>query len=148
MQLSQLPQLLEVEARAHEFPWSEAMFRDCLLHGYACWTMLDEAGTVLGYAIFSMAAGECQILNLCVDPQHQRQGIARALLDHLLMMARAARINPVLLEVRVSNTAARALYRSAGFQQIGLRKQYYPAREGREDALVLALELQYGKGDA
>lgn len=149
MEAAHLPQVVEVESRAYEFPWSEQLLAECLTHGYASWVML-EGERVLGYAIFSMAAGECQILNLCVDPPYRRQGIARKLLDHTLRVARAARLNPVLLEVRRSNEAAQRLYHAAGFRQIGLRKKYYPARDGREDAFVLSLELTYepGEGDA
>lgn len=141
MELWQLPQVMEVETRAYEFPWSERHFRDCIAVGYAAWVLLDAAGAVLGYALMSMAAGEAQVLNLCVDPPHQRRGHGRRLMDHLLRIAQAAGCELMLLEVRESNQPALRLYEAYGFRPIGLRKGYYRAARGREHALVLSLAL-------
>ena len=136
-----LDQVLAIERQCYEFPWSEAIFNDCLRVGYSAWVVSDARGHVLAYALMSMAAGEAHVLNICVAPEQQRQGLARFLLRHLLMVARAASVELLLLEVRVSNVAAQALYSQSGFRTLGLRKAYYPARGGREDAIVLGLDL-------
>jgi [ribosomal protein S18]-alanine N-acetyltransferase len=96
---------------------------------------------VLAYAVMSMAAGEAHVLNLCVAPAQRRRGLAQFLLRHLTMIARAASVNLVLLEVRRSNAAAQALYAGFGFRPLGERRGYYPARDGREDAVILGLDL-------
>jgi ribosomal-protein-alanine N-acetyltransferase len=138
---SQLGEVLDIERRAYDFPWTEGIFRDCLKAGYSAWALQDRSGRLLAYAFMTMAVGETHILNLAVDPQTRRQGIARFLLEHVLQLARAAHCTIVLLEVRRSNKAAIRLYQGAGFQQIGTRRGYYPGLEQREDAFVLALEL-------
>lgn len=136
-----LEQVLAIERQCYEFPWSETIFKDCLRVGYSAWVVCDARGGVLAYALMSMAAGEAHVLNICAAPAQQRQGLARFLLRHLLMVARAASVELMLLEVRVSNVAAQALYTQFGFKTLGLRKAYYPARGGREDAIVLGLDL-------
>ena len=141
MRVDELPRILEIERRAYPFPWTEGIFRDCLKVGYSAWVLQSTAGDILGYALMSMAVGEAHILNLCIDPESQRQGLGRFLLDHLLRIARSANMALVLLEVRRSNAPARRLYEGAGFSTFGVRKGYYPAHDGREDALVLGLDL-------
>ncbi|MBS0575344.1 MAG: ribosomal protein S18-alanine N-acetyltransferase [Proteobacteria bacterium] len=135
-----LPALLNIENAAYEFPWSEGIFRDCLAAGYDCW-VLEDGGELLGYGVLSAAAGEAHILNVCVAPSHQGRGLGRLLVRRLLDLARWHRATQVFLEVRPSNPNAIALYLSEGFNEIGQRKGYYPARVGREDALVMAVEL-------
>jgi len=88
-----------------------------------------------------MAVDEAHVLNLCIDPSSQRLGLGRMLLEHMIMLARAANATIVLLEVRKSNKSAIQLYESQGFQRLGLRKGYYPADGGREDALVLGFDI-------
>jgi ribosomal-protein-alanine N-acetyltransferase len=136
--------VMEIEQRAYEFPWSIGNFKDCLRSGYYC--CVCHKGTHLnaspiGYGVMSMIAGEAQILNICIDPQMQGQGLGRRLLQHLIAEAGRKSADTIFLEVRSSNEAAFALYESAGFNEIGQRHGYYPARDGREDALVLALAL-------
>jgi ribosomal-protein-alanine N-acetyltransferase len=141
MHSSGLEPVLEIEQRAYPFPWSEGIFRDCLKAGYSGWLLDDGNGLVCGYALMSMAVDEAHVLNLCVDPSCQGRGLGRMLLDHLITLARAANATIVLLEVRKSNKAAIHLYESHGFQRLGLRKGYYPAEGGREDALVLGYDI-------
>ena len=95
---------------------------------------------VVGYSLLSIAVGEAHILNISVDPAEQKQGIGRKMLEHLIEHARG-RAKTIFLEVRPSNTHAIALYEDVGFNEIGIRKGYYPAENGREDAIMLALEL-------
>jgi ribosomal-protein-alanine N-acetyltransferase len=141
MHPSHLPQVLDIERRAYPFPWTEGIFHDCLKVGYSAWVVTNNIGDVLAYGFMSMAVGEAHILNLCVAPEAQRQGLARFLMEHLLGIARAANITLMLLEVRKSNRAAQKLYEGFGFTRMGVRKAYYPARGTREDAYVLGLEM-------
>lgn len=138
---SQLEEVMDIEGRAYEFPWSEGIFRDCIKAGYSSWVVNERGGPLVAYAVMTMAVGEAHILNLAVDPQRRRQGLGRLVLAHLLMVARAANSTIVLLEVRRSNKAALRLYQAYGFQQIGTRRGYYPGHDQREDAFVLALDL-------
>jgi len=132
--------VLGVEGRAYRFPWSRAIFSDCLIGGYFA-NVLECEGTVIGYSILSVAAAEAHILNLCVDPEYQRRGLGRQLLEHLLDYTRDIGIERIFLEVRPSNEPALQLYASAGFARLGLRKSYYRAIDGREDAIVLVKEM-------
>lgn len=136
-----LAEILEIERRAYEFPWTEGIFRDCLRVGYSAWLVTQAGGEILAYAVMSMAVGEAHILNLCVEPAHHHQGLGRFLLTHLTRLARSAGMEILLLEVRKSNVAAFSLYEKAGFRKLGVRKGYYPAADGREDALLLGKNL-------
>ena len=131
-----LAQIAAIEARAYEFPWTLGIFADCVRTGYCCWSSSLNA-RVIGYGIMAVAADEAHILNLCVDPVAQRRGYAQQMLEHLLGVAQRHCATIVFLEVRPSNHAARALYTRNGFDQIAVRRGYYPAARGREDALVL-----------
>ncbi|HET6631908.1 MAG TPA: ribosomal protein S18-alanine N-acetyltransferase [Rhodanobacteraceae bacterium] len=140
MQRSELQAVMQVETSAYEFPWTLGIFRDCINSGYECW-VLDDGRQLLGHGVMSIAAGEAHLLNLCVAPAAQHQGHGRHLLRRLIDIARWQGAERVFLEVRPSNPAALALYDQAGFNEIGVRRGYYPARQGREDAIVMALEL-------
>jgi ribosomal-protein-alanine N-acetyltransferase len=140
MQPADLKAVAVVERAAYQYPWSLGIFRDCLLAGYYC-LVLEVGGTVTGYGIMSIAAGEAHLLNLCVHPDAQRLGYGRRLLNTLLLKASDAQADKVFLEVRPSNEVALLLYRSAGFEQVGIRPSYYQADNGREDAVILAATL-------
>jgi ribosomal-protein-alanine N-acetyltransferase len=139
-----LPEVAIIERRSYAFPWSENIFRDCLRVGYTC-RALDLAGQIIGYGVMSLGAGEAHVLNVCVRDEFRSRGFGRRLLEHLLERAAAAGVYEAFLEVRPSNTAAIRLYQRLGFEQIGIRRGYYQAVEGREDAIVLKLELRGGK---
>ena len=135
-----LAMVSDIERRSYEFPWSHGVFRDCLLAGYQCFSLVrDDA--VAGYGVLSVAAGEAHILNICVDPAFRSYGYGEKLLDEMLFRARAASVREVFLEVRPSNERALQLYRKKGFHQVANRPAYYQANEGREDAAVLAKKL-------
>ena len=140
MREDDLDAVMEVERRAYPFPWTRGIFRDCLRAGYPAWLM-ERDGAIIAYAVLSIAAGEAHILNLCTAPDVQREGHGRRMLRALLQVARGHRAERVFLEVRPSNAAAIALYHDEGFNEIGRRPRYYPAIGGREDAIVMALEL-------
>lgn len=140
MTQADLSAVANIEAAAYEFPWSRGIFRSCLDNGHHCW-VLECGGAVIGYGVLSVGAGEAHILNVCVTPLQQGRGHGALLLRRLLEMARWHRAERVFLEVRPSNELAHAMYRRAGFNEIGRRPGYYPARRGREDAIVMAMEL-------
>lgn len=140
MREADLPAVMAIEQRAYAFPWTQGVFRDCLLANHPSWVLV-EGGHIIGYAVLSVAADEAHVLNLCTSPDMQGRGHGRRLLRALLQLARGRGAHRVFLEVRPSNAPAIALYHDEGFNEIGRRPRYYPARDGREDALVMALEL-------
>ncbi|WMJ67763.1 ribosomal protein S18-alanine N-acetyltransferase [Stenotrophomonas sp. 24(2023)] len=132
--------VMAIEVRGYPFPWTRGIFVDCLRAGYPGLAM-ERDGLLVGYGVISLAADEAHVLNVCIDPLVQSRGLGRQLLRALVALARARGAQRVFLEVRPSNTPAVALYHSEGFNEIGRRPRYYPAAEGREDALVMAIEL-------
>lgn len=135
-----LDAVMAVETRAYEYPWTAGIFRDCLRVGYCCWCY-ELDGIIQGYGVMSVAAGESHILNITVRPESQRQGVGFKLMRHFLNLARRHGADLVMLEVRPSNTRAIRLYEKLGFNEMGRRRNYYPAQEGREDALLLGMSL-------
>ena len=131
-----VPVVVAIERAAYQFPWSEGIFRDCLRVGYVC-RVVEMGGELVGYGIMSIGAGEAHVLNVCIRDDHRGRGLARKILLYLLDRARIAGMCEAFLEVRPSNTAAARLYHSLGFEQVGIRRGYYQATGGREDAAVL-----------
>lgn len=140
MSREDLAEVMAIETRAYPFSWTPAIMRDCMLAGYECWVLAD-AQRIIGYGVLSIAAGEAHLLNLCVEPAEQSRGHGRRMLRRMLDVARWHGVERVFLEVRASNQSAAALYHSEGFHEIGQRPNYYPSHGGREDALVMAMEL-------
>jgi len=140
MRWEDLPRVMEVETVAYEFPWTEGIFRDCMRVGYYC-VVCELDDEVVGHGIMSLGVGECHLLNICIHPDYQQQGLGSSLISYLLDVARWKKARIAFLEVRVSNLGAHNLYTKLGFSEIGLRKNYYPGPQGREDALILTLEL-------
>jgi ribosomal-protein-alanine N-acetyltransferase len=140
MREDDLARVMRIEVRAYPFPWTVGIFRDCLRAAYPAWVLVEGA-RIFGYGVMSVAAGEAHVLNICIDPDDQGRGHGRRLLRTLLQAARGHGAQRVFLEVRPSNPGAIALYHDEGFNEIGRRPRYYPAHEGREDAIVMAKEL-------
>lgn len=140
MREADINRVMQIELAVYPFPWTKGILRDCLRVGYDCWVATRHE-LVLGYGVLSVAAGESHILNLAVAREFQSEGIGRQLLRHLMDTARIKAAEVILLEVRPSNHAAVSLYESTGFNEIGCRKNYYPAASGKEDALLLACQL-------
>ena len=135
-----LPQVMDVEIRAYPWPWTEGMFLESLRNGHLCHVgMVGEK--VRSYCVAFVAVQECHILNICVDPETQRKGCGKQMSGHSLQAAKDLGAEQAFLEVRPRNSAAIALYENEGFVQVGVRKNYYPAGEQREDAWVYRLEL-------
>lgn len=135
-----LATVMAIERRAYTYPWSRGIFVDCLRVPYVC-EILEQAGRIAGYAVMSLGGDEAHLLNLCLDEAARGHGLANFLLEHLMRRATGEGVRVVYLEVRPSNVQAIKLYRRAGFVRIGVRRNYYRAAEGREDALVLARSL-------
>lgn len=135
-----LDAVMAVEVNAYPFPWTRGIFRDCLEAGYAMW-LQERQGSLVGYGVLSIAADEAHILNLCTAPGNEGQGLGQRMLQVLLKAARGHGAQRVFLEVRPSNTRAIELYEHSGFNEIGRRPRYYPTHTGREDAIVMAMEL-------
>ena len=135
-----LDTVMDIESQAYDFPWTQGIFRDCLRVGYCCWCYEND-GLIQGYGVMTVAAGESHILNITVRPESQRQGIGGKLMKHFLQLARRHNADIAMLEVRPSNTSALRLYEKLGFNEISVRRNYYPSDNGREDALLLALSL-------
>ncbi len=133
--------VLAIERQVQVSPWTRKIFQDCLKAGYYA-TVGQQQTQVAAYALMSMAVGEAHILNFAVHPEKQRQGLGRDLLAHLLEVAHAEQTQQIFLEVRASNVAAQALYEQLGFNALAVRQRYYPCPQGREDAIIMARELQ------
>lgn len=141
MRADDLPQILAIEARAYPFPWPQEYFTRCLSNdGFYTW-VLEEGGEILGYGVMAVYTTKVHILNLCVRPEQQGKGLGTHILTHMLDRARQRGAQVALLEVRPSNQPARNLYTTLGFTRAGVRRGYYPAKQGREDALILARRL-------
>jgi ribosomal-protein-alanine N-acetyltransferase len=140
LQWGDLDRVMEIELSAYPFPWTRGIFGDCLRVGYDCWG-LQVGESLAGYSVQTSAAGENHLLNLCVEPGRQRQGFGRLLLDNAIRIARLQACECIFLEVRPSNAAGFALYEGRGFSVVGRRRNYYSASDGKEDALVMRLDL-------
>ena len=136
-----LDDVMRVELAMYPFPWTRRIFEDCLRVGYRC-HVGEVEGVFAGYGIMSTGAGEAHVLNLCVAEEFQRRGLGREILRVLLAEADMLNVSDVFLEVRPSNTGAIALYEQMGFNQVGVRKHYYPTENGREDAIIFAASLR------
>jgi len=140
MREDDLDEVMRIEQQAYPFPWTAGIFRDCLRAAYPA-RVLHAGDDLIGYGVLSIAADEAHILNVCIDPREQGRGHGRRLLRGLVSIARGQGAQRIFLEVRPSNLHAIALYHDEGFNEIGRRPRYYPAHEGREDAIVMAMEL-------
>jgi len=140
MILDDVPGIMAIEEQIYEYPWTEGIFSDCIRVGYFGW-VYEVENIIQAYGLISIAANEAHILNLCVAPAFQGQGLGKKMLYKLLDTAETYKVQSVFLEVRVSNDVAISLYDNMGFNQLGVRKDYYPDKNGKEDALVFGKEL-------
>jgi ribosomal-protein-alanine N-acetyltransferase len=140
MHASDLEQVVAVEQTIYSHPWSLGNFRDSLQAGYSCWIM-EHAGRPIAYGVLMIGVREAHLLNLSVAKDWQRQGMGRRMLLHFLDLARQCDAQTLMLEVRPSNVAARALYADMGFRELSVRRGYYPAEHGRENAILMSMRL-------
>lgn len=136
-----LDRVMEIENSAYAFPWTRGIFEDCLRVSYVC-QGLDMGNTLVGYSVQSQAAGECHLLNICIDPAWQGRGLGSLLLEQCTRLARSGCCNSMFLEVRPSNRAGISLYHNRGFHIVGERPEYYRATNGRESAIIMFLDLE------
>jgi [ribosomal protein S18]-alanine N-acetyltransferase len=129
-----------IETAIYTHPWTHGNFLDSVRAGYDC-RVMEVAGELVGYGVQMIGVRESHLLNLSIAEKWQGNGYGRTLLMHFLDVARQSDVLQILLEVRRSNEVGRRLYASAGFQEIALRRGYYPAAHGREDAILLVLIL-------
>ncbi len=149
MELKDLDQVLAIEQASHAFPWTRGHFQDALSAGYWSYVLweLDEAHhpqKMLGYLVLMTVLDELHLLNITIDPSYRRRGLAQKSLQMMDDVARQENISTVFLEVRESNLPARALYEQIGFEALAVRKDYYPAKDGREHAVVMKKNLALG----
>lgn len=135
-----IDRIILIERAAYPYPWTRGNFHDCLASGYSCW-VIEAAGEVVGYSIMMAGAGEGHVLNCCVAPDWQGRGLGRLAMQRMIAGAPEYGVECLFLEVRPSNGRAIALYESLSFETVGLRRHYYPADQGREDAIVMRLCL-------
>lgn len=140
MRMGDVDWVSRCEAQICRFPWTHANFADSLSAGYSGWLLLCD-GEPAGYAVMMQVLDEAHLLTIGVSTQLQGQGLGAWILEFILETAKRQGASQIFLEVRPSNAVALSLYRKAGFLSIGRRKGYYPAAEGREDALVLRRAL-------
>ena len=133
--------VLALEQQVHTHPWTRGMFNDALASGYIC-KIYESAGEMVGYAVLMPALDEVHLLDIGIASASQRKGFGGKLLNIIKELCIDARFERIILEVRRSNLAANALYHKAGFSEIGVRRGYYPAVHGREDAIVMEYKLQ------
>jgi ribosomal-protein-alanine N-acetyltransferase len=142
MQNSDLDAVYAIEQSAYEFPWARNIFEQTIKSNkYA--VVMESNQRIVGYGVVSYVVGEAELLNLCIDPVQQGKGQGVALLEHLVDNATESGNKDMYLEVRESNASALHIYEKSGFNEIGRRKNYYPAKTGREDAVLMALPLAF-----
>lgn len=140
MQMRDLDAIMRIEPTIYSHPWTRGNFSDSLKSGYSAWNMLigDE---IIGYALMMMVLDEAHLLNISIAKAYQKQGFGQMLLEKMLAIAKQHQANDMFLEVRASNVAAISLYEKMGFNEMSIRRHYYPAHTGREDAVLMGLAL-------
>ncbi|EAT11736.1 ribosomal protein S18-alanine N-acetyltransferase [Bermanella marisrubri] len=140
MEINDIDVVINIEHQGYSFPWSRSLFEQAI-HSNKYAAVIEYKNKICGYAVLSYVVGEAELLNICVDPKERGQGLAQTLLKHLMDEAKKAENHEMFLEVRPSNDAAIHIYQKHGFNEIGRRKDYYPTKGGREDALLMAAVL-------
>ena len=140
MSASDLDAVMAIERVNFSYPWTEGNFKDSMSSGYICLVM-EQADQVVGYAVLMMVLDEAHLLNISVDKTYQGKGWGRYLLLHMMDVGRGKGGLNMFLEVRPSNHSALGLYESMGFNEMGIRPGYYPAHNGREDAVLMGMAL-------
>ncbi|MBX9676606.1 MAG: ribosomal-protein-alanine N-acetyltransferase [Methylotenera sp.] len=140
MQMTDLDAVMAIEPTIYTHPWTRGNFSDSLNSGYSAWVFVTNQ-KIIGYALLMMVLDEAHLLNLSVAKDQQKQGLGRYLLEHMLQIAKNHKAANMFLEVRPSNISAIALYENMGFCEMAVRRGYYPAHNGREDAVLMGLAL-------
>lgn len=133
-------EIMRIEPQIYSHPWSHGNFIDSLRSGYASWVLLAGA-EIIGYSLMMLVLDEAHLLNLSIAKSHQKRGLGRLLLEHMIAVAKRHGAANMFLEVRPSNISAISLYENIGFNEMAIRRGYYPAQQGREDAVLMGLAL-------
>ena len=145
MQMGDLDAIMQIEPTIYTHPWTRGNFSDSLNSGYSAWVLEDaslgKTSEMIGYALMMTVMDEAHLLNLSVAKHRQKQGLGRYLLEHMITIAKRHKAANMFLEVRASNISAIALYENMGFCEMAVRRGYYPAVQGREDAVLMGLAL-------
>ena len=140
MTRNDLEQVTAIEQRSTPHPWRKNHFADSMESGYQC-LVAELNGEVIGHAVIMIAVDQADLLIITIDQSHQGKGYGQQLLNHVMEVADNQRCHTLLLEVRRSNNKAFNLYLNMGFSEIGIRRNYYPAGDSREDAIIMAMDL-------
>lgn len=140
MTQADLPVIAALDAQCYPFPWTLGNFADSLHSGYRC-CVYEYNQTIIGYVVLMKVIEEAHLLNITIAPDSQGQGLGRKLMQHVIARVRQDCVQWLWLEVRPSNLIARKLYESMDFEFVAVRKNYYPAVDGREDAVILRLAV-------
>lgn len=135
-----LDAIMQIEPTIYSHPWTRGNFKDSLKAGHKAWVMTLD-GKIVGYAVIMIVLDEAHLLNISIAAPYQKQGLGRMLLMYLIDQAKALKTDNMFLEVRVSNVSAITLYENVGFVEMSIRRGYYPASKGREDAVLMGLAL-------
>lgn len=141
MQQNDIVDVVIIEQEANQHPWSTKNFEDCLKAGHQAWVFVNDNEEMLGYTIVQQVVDEAHLLNICVKPSFQGQGIGSKILNHVIDFANSVSSVLIVLEVRRSNNRAQQLYLNSGFNEMSVRENYYPAEQGREDAILMGMDL-------
>ena len=129
-----------IENEVHAYPWTHGNFLDSLKSNHTCLMMkLNEE--IIGYTVMMFVLDECHLLNISIKKSVQKKGYGSHLLNEVIRQANLAHAKTIYLEVRASNQAAIHLYDKHGFNEMSIRKDYYRAKEGREDAVLMGLVI-------
>lgn len=140
MQFSDLDTVMRIEPLIYPYPWSYGNFRDSINSGYSCW-VFELNGRISGYTVMMLVLDEAHLLNISIAREAQGQGYGEMLLSFIMDKAREHGALNMFLEVRISNRVAISLYEKKGFNEMGIRPRYYPADNGREDAVLMGAAL-------
>ena len=138
--VSDIPDLVALEKLCFSVPWSAKQYSTVFGNDPFQVFGVRSGGQLVSYLTLYAAAWEMEILNIATHPEHRRLGHAKRLLIHVLHLCREMGIKRGYLEVRRSNSPAQSLYRAFGFEEVGVRRRYYP--DNREDAIIMRLDLE------
>jgi ribosomal-protein-alanine N-acetyltransferase len=140
MQLTDIDAIMQIEPTIYSHPWTRGNFSDSINSGYSAWMMM-QGQNIIGYALMMLVLDEAHLLNLSIAKNYQKQGFGKMLLEKMCQIAKQYKAANMFLEVRASNIAAITLYENVGFNEMSIRRNYYPAHGGREDAVLMGIAL-------
>ena len=140
MKIDHLNDVYNLEVESYDFPWTKEILRDCILYRYDGFTIYFN-NILVGYIISKISLPETHILNLTISPNFRKNGLGKSLVQLIINDSKIRGVEDIILEVRVNNLNAISLYENLNFKKVGVRKNYYESKEGREDAYVFKLKL-------